>query len=174
MSATDLLDAPVNYIILAGQASPGIATITNAEALRRLHERRPFGVAGATVVDQGGLLAHPVVNLYLLTRDDLAGWEQWKSLLVRPAQRSTQGMDIEHPLLADLEIRAVLLEGRSQLLQDETGGWNVTIKFCEYRRPTPALSVPASTTTVEPTSEEERQLAAGQIRIDQLTQELAQ
>lgn len=173
MSATDLIDAPVNYIILAGSASPGTATITNAEAMRRLHERRPFGVAGATVVDQGGLLAHPIVNLYLLTRDDLAAWEQWKTLLVRPAQRSTQGMDIEHPLLADLEIRAVLLEGRSQLLQDETGGWNVTIKFCEYRRPTPALSVPASTATIEPQTEREREIERGRIEIDQLTQELA-
>lgn len=174
MSAADLLDNPWNYIILSGRPSPGIATITNAESLRRLHERRPFGVAGATVIDQGGLLAHPVVNLYLLTREDLNGWDSWKSLLVRPAHRSTQGMDIEHPLLADLEIRSVLLEGRSQLTQDDTGGFNVQIKFCEYRRPTPALSVPASTAALEPQTERERQIVAQGIEIDSLTQALAE
>lgn len=148
MSARDLITAPVDFIVLAGQRSPGIATIENAEALRRLHERRAFGVAGATVIDQGGQLAHPVVRLEFTTPEQLDEWDTWKALLVRPASRSTQGMDIEHPILADLEIRSVLLEGRSQLTPDETGGISVVIKFCEYRAPVVALSVPDSTADV--------------------------
>lgn len=173
-NATDLIDAPVDFVILAGQQSPGIATITNAEALRRLHERRAFGVSGATVIDQGGLLAHPIVNLQFLTREHLAAWDVWKALLVRPASRSTQGQDIEHPLLADLEIRSVLYEGRSQLTPGETGDWNVWIKFCEYRRPVPTLSAPDSTTTTPAATERERQLQAQQEEIDGLAEELAQ
>lgn len=142
MSSSELITAPVDYIVLAGERSPGIATVEGAELTRRLRERRAFGVAGATVIDQGAQLAHFTVTLRLLTTDDLDAWDEWKRLLVRPASRSTQGVDIEHPVLADLEIRSVLLESRSQLTQDDTGGQSVVIKFCEYRAPVVALAVP--------------------------------
>jgi hypothetical protein len=150
VSASELLTAPVDYVVLAGQRSPGIATVEGAELVRRLHERRAFGVAGATVVDQGAQLCHFSVRLTLLTTEHLDAWDEWKALLVRPAQRSTQGMDIEHPILSDLEVRSVLLEGRSQLTQDETGGWSVVIKFCEYRAPVIALAVPDSSASSSP------------------------
>lgn len=169
MSATDLIDAPVNYITLAGRRSPGIAKITNAEALRRLHERRAFGVAGASVIDQGGLLAHPQVRLDFFTREDLAGWEDWKTLLARPRSRQTLGQDIEHPLLADLEIRCVLFEGRSQIEENETNGWYVVIKFCEFVRPVPVLSAPSQTIDQHPPNGSDEQIIEAQQReIDQL------
>jgi len=150
VSASELITAPVDYIVLAGRRSPGLASIDGGELARRLHERRAFGVAGATVIDQGAQLAHFTVTLRLLTPDELSAWDEWKTLLVRPAQRSTQGMDIEHPILADLEIRSVLLESRSQLTQDDTGGWSVAIKFCEFRAPVVALAVPDTTAAVAP------------------------
>lgn len=152
MSADELITSPVDYIVLAGQQSPGVATIEGAELVRRLHERRAFGVSGATVVDQGAQLVHFTVTLRFTTPDDLRAWDEWKRLLVRPASRSTQGMDIEHPILADLEIRSVLLESRSQLTQDDTGGQSVAIKFCEFRAPVVTLAIPDTTVARSPTN----------------------
>ena len=171
MSAADLMRTPTDFVVLAGQRSPGIAYVEGAELSRRLHERRAFGVSGATVIDQGAELAHFTVRLYLTTEDELDAWDTWKALLVRPAQRSTQGQDIEHPILADLGISAVLLEGRSQLSQDEVGGWTVTIKFCEFRRPVPALSAPDSASAA-PQDIYEQQIAIAADETNRLFQQL--
>lgn len=146
----DPIAEPVDHIVLGGQRSPGTATIQGAELVRRLRERRAFGVAGATVVDQGAQLCHFEVVLKFTTSADFRAWDAFKALLVRPAQRSTQGVDIEHPLLEDLEIRSVLPEGRSQFVQDDNGGQSVTLKFCEFRRPVPVLAVPDTTVAHRP------------------------
>lgn len=142
--------AAFDYVVLGGQRSPGTATVQGADLVRRLRERRAFGVSGATVVDQGAQLVHFEVVLRFTTSAEFAEWDTFKALLVRPAARSTHGVDIEHPLLDDLEIRSVLPEGRSQFVQDDLGAWSTTLKFCEYRRPVVALAVPDSTIAHRP------------------------
>jgi hypothetical protein len=159
MSTRDLIEHPVDFVLLKGNRSPGIATIEGGELRRRLRERQAFGIAAARVIDQGAQLCPFTVRLVFTTGDDLEKWDEWKRLLVRPATRQTVGQDIEHPILADLEIRACLFESRTQLTQDDDGGWSVAILFKEYRRPVPALGAPNSTESA-PLDPLERAIAA--------------
>lgn len=169
MTARQLIEAPQDYVVLAGQRSPGIAHVEGAELTRLLRERRPFGYAAATIIDQGASLIPFHVRLLLLDADALDAWDTWKRLLVRSAQRQTIGQTIEHPILADLEITSCIYEGRTQLTIGETGGFEVTIRFREYRRPQPALAAPDSTTDAPPTDPLEREIARQQATIDALT-----
>lgn len=143
------LDNPVDYILLAGQRSPGLATVTNANSGRDLQERKGFGLGGAHVVYKGIKLVKPKVILRLVTPEDFDGWEQWKPLLDRaPTGTRARAMDIWHPVLEDQGVTAVLVEDVGQLERTkEDGEWSVTISFCEYRPPMPALSTPSGSDT---------------------------
>lgn len=143
MSSRDLIERPVDYIVLARHRSPGIAKVQGGELERRQRERQAFGVAGATIFDQGAVLCPFDVVFTLLTADDLAAWDAWRdAVLVRNVARQTVGQSIEHPVLADLGITACLFKKRTQLTQDDKGGYSVTVSFKEYRRPQPAAAVP--------------------------------
>lgn len=162
MSAAELITSPVDTIVLAGQRSPGVATISGDALKRRLHQRRAFGVAGATAIDQGGELVPFNVHLEFTTSEQLEAWDAWKELLVRPASRQTVGQDIEHPVLADAGITQCLLEGRTLLEKDDYGKVSTTIKFLEFRAPVVALAVPDSTATVTPANGSPEQIIASQ------------
>lgn len=128
------LDTPVDFVLLGGQRSPGIAEITGANSPRRLKEFKGFHLEGARVIFRGVDLAHPILTLRLYTADDWDGWHRF-SRLVRepPVGKRAKAIDIWHPLLEMNGIRAVMIQDVGQPQQTADGEWTVQIKMTESR-----------------------------------------
>ncbi len=136
----DPITQPVDYILLAGQRSPGIAEISGASSPRRWDERKGFAQTGARVVFRGVGLAHFVVTLRLLTTQDWADWHAWRELVQRPPIGTyARAQDIWHPILEDLEVASAVVEDVGQPRQTGDGEWSIDIKFIEYRTPIPRI-----------------------------------
>ncbi|AKF06082.1 hypothetical protein [Sandaracinus amylolyticus] len=147
------LTEPIDYIVLAGRRSPGIATIEGADTPRDFDERRGFGVSFARLRFRGVKLARFKVLIELVTEQDWDDWHTWKDLVARPEIESdprrqsssifprltAPPLDIEHPILADLGITAVVIENALQPVQTDPGKWAIEIRCIEYRAPIVAL-----------------------------------
>jgi hypothetical protein len=133
------LDDPCDYILLAGQKSPGVADVTGASSPREWEERKGYGMSGAWSLFMRRNLARFSVTLRLYTTEDWAAWDEWKQLVDQLPKRRTSAkfdtgfMEITHPLLADLDIRAVGVGERMQAVQTGDGEWSIEIKFIEWR-----------------------------------------
>lgn len=150
------LTQPIDHFELAGQRSPGIAEIADADGSAELQERRGYGLGGAYVVYKGQKLVHFKATIKLTTQDDWDAWHEFRALLQRPpVGRRARALDIWHPILEDAGITSVLVEKLGQPVRDgDDGAWTVTVAFCEYRRPTRALSTPDGSDTEQLTPTE--------------------
>lgn len=138
-----------DHVLIAGERTPGIATIEGADAPKRLIKRRGYGLSGATVRDGGDELSEFKIFVDLFTAADFDAWtaflptilrrrtEPATSIFALPRQRA---LDIQHPFLEDLGIRSVMIGNVTQPKQVEAGRWRVEISVCEYREPRPALA----------------------------------
>ncbi len=137
--------APVDFILLANQRSPGLAVISNANSPRRWDERKGYALSGSRVIFRGIGLARPIVTLRLLSFEDWVDWHLWRPLIQRPpvGERS-KALDIWHPILEDLGIISVVVEDILQPKQVADGEWNIDIKFIEFRRPKRTLETVGS------------------------------
>lgn len=133
--AFDPINAPQDYFVLAGQKSPGIAEIIGAESVRSFAVHQPPFATGARIVFKRRELAKFSAKIRLVTAEDHAAWEAWRPLVdaTPDVRREAKAMDIQHPLLEALDIKAVVVESVSQLEQIEDGIWQVTIKFLESK-----------------------------------------
>jgi len=157
--------APVDYILLANEISPGIATITGANSPRRWDERRGYALSGARVVFRGIGLARPVVTFRLSSFEDWNEWHDWRErvgLQRPPVGERARAKDIWHPILVDLEIVSVVVEDVGQPIQVDHGVWDIAVKFIEFRPPVRTLETIGA-------SEETPQLSENQQRIARLT-----
>jgi len=162
---------PVDYILLAGQKSPGIAVVSGAADARKWDVREGYGLSGGITVFRGRQLAHFTVTLKLVTAQDWVDWGSFKTLVARPPfGTKPKSMSIWHPWLAELDISSVGVEEVGQPEEDgDTGAYSIAIKFLETREPKFALAKPVAATTNKSTDPYDQQ-------IEQLTkqfQELA-
>lgn len=157
----DPVTSPVDYVLLEGQRSPGLATISGAGSKLKWDERRGFALSGSRVVFRGTILARPTLTIRLYTAKHWSAWHRWRPLIQRPpvGERATAS-DIWHPILEDFDITAVVVESVSQPKQTtDDGEWTIEIKLIEHRAPVFTLeNVDASATT--PTDPVERRIAA--------------
>lgn len=144
----DPIRSPVDYILLAGQRSPGIAEVHGASSPRRWDERKGYAQSGSLVVFRGVGLARFRVLLTLLTEDDWSAWHEWRDLVQRPPiGERARAKDIWHPILEDLGIASAVVEDVLQPEQDDKGEWVIEIRFIEHRMPVPRIeSITASET----------------------------
>jgi hypothetical protein len=149
---------PVDYILLADRKSPGLAEVLGAASLREWVERNGYGLTGGFSTFKRRKLAHFSVKLRLYTAQDWADWHAWKALVDKlPTRRGGDGpasgyLKIDHPILADLDIKAAGVEKVSQPEQTNDGEWTITIDFIEFRSPKVTLAKPegAKATPVDP------------------------
>ena len=142
------LTTPIDHILLSGERSPGIASVTGADSERELQERRGYGLGGAFVVYKGIKLIEPKVTLKLVTVDDWNDWHEWRPVLSRPPTgRRPQALDIWHPILEDQGVTSVLVKKVGQPVPSDDGSWTITIDFKEYRRPQRALATADGSST---------------------------
>jgi len=155
MTTFDPFTNPVDFVTIAGQRTPGLAEIIDADQLRRLIERRGFALSGATVRDGGATLTHFKIRLTFTTSEHWVAWDEFRPLLERPPTRvggnPRNALDIEHPILALARIRSVIPEKIGQPNKDDTGTWTIELGFCEFRNPQPQLDpINGSDATVTP------------------------
>ncbi len=130
--------APVDYIILSNEFSPGLAVVSNANSPRRWDIRKGYALSGARPVFRGVDLARPIVTFRLLSFEDWNEWHDWREkvgLQRPPLGERARAKDIWHPILEDLGIVSVVVDDVLQPVQVADGEWNIVVKFIEFRRP---------------------------------------
>jgi hypothetical protein len=150
-----------DYILLAGQQSPGLVEVVGASSPREWDKRKGYGVSGAYSVFIGQDLSEFAVRLRFSTALHWAEWATWKKLVDKlPKKRFGSGkdsgmLDIWHPVLEDVGIKAVGVADRKAPEQTADGEWTIEIKFIEFRRPKLSLAKPegAAATPVDPVDE---------------------
>jgi len=137
------LESPVDYIVLAGQRSPGLATVAGASLTRKWDERKGHGLSGSTLVYRGGPASRFTVSIRLLTVEHWQDWDAWRPLVQRPIDpQRPRALDIEHPFLDALGIRSVVVESVAQPEQTGDGEYTVVLGLIEYRPPVRAIARP--------------------------------
>ena len=153
--------APVDYILLAGELSPGIATISNANSPRRWDERRGYALSGARVVFRGIGLARPIITFRLSSFEEWNDWHIWTDavgLARPPVGERSRAKDIWHPILEDLGIVSVVVEDVGQPNQTDHGIWDIAVKFIEFRRPVRTLETVGASEETPALSENQREI----------------
>lgn len=169
------IESPQDFVILAGQRSPGIAELQSASSPRRWDIRRGYGLSGATVVFRGIMLAEFKLLLRLYSAEDWESWDTFRELVQRPPSgERPRALDISHPILDAFGIASVVVTDVIQPTQTEDGVYTIEIRLLEYRRPEIALSRPDGSDDVEPRDEVERRIDQNDRRIRELREELAQ
>jgi hypothetical protein len=161
--AFDPFVTPVDYIVLNGRRSPGIAKVTGATDKRKWDVQVGIYASGGITIYRGREISRFTVNITLISADDWIAWASWRKLIARPPNGTfvRTAMTIEHPWLRMLDIREVNVEEVSQPEEsDETGHWTVAIKFLEFRLPTPSFAKPEGAKTKESDDPESRRIAA--------------
>jgi hypothetical protein len=175
MAAWDPLTQPVDYIRLAGQKSPGIAEVISAWDDREFKIHQPPFATGARIVFMRRKLAEFSVRISLYTSEEHAEFAQWRRVIdEKPdARKAAKGLDIWHPLLEAIDIKAVVVRSVSQLEQTEDGVWQCTIAFLEYR-PLPQVTLAKMDgTKTGPSDPVDRKIDENTDTINTLVKELA-
>lgn len=126
-------------IILAGEASPGIAVVDRSTLERDYDERRGVALSGARLRYRGVKLIRPKVSIKLYSVDDWNRWNVWKRLLARaPDGSRPHALDIEHPSFAEVGVTAVVIWKHSPPVRTSNDGeWTAEIEMIEHRPPQP-------------------------------------
>jgi hypothetical protein len=158
------LTNPIDFILLAGRPSPGIAEVVGAGNPRKWDEQSGPYLSGAFLVGGGNRLSHFTVKIRLYTNQDWVDWHDWRPLVERtPYGQRPRALDIWHPWLVMLKIKSVVVEDVGQPEPDETGGFVIPIKFVEFRRPKLTLLKPTA-------SEQKKSTDPADRTIENLTQ----
>lgn len=155
---------PIDHIVLAGQRSPGVADVEGAKRSREWDQKKGANNSGATLRFKGDALVAFTVKLRFYTPEHFTAWDSWKELITKPAIEASKirALDIEHPMLADLGIRSVVVKDFTQPEQTADGEFTVTIEFLEYKPPVKvvarAAGSNASSTAFDPNAAERAEL----------------
>lgn len=147
------IEQPIDKVVMAGKLTPGIAEIVGANSPRSWDERGGYGLSGALSVFTGIKLAHFSIRLSLYTIEDWNDWHAFKAIVAKPPYgKRPRAIDISHPILDDVGIRAVGVEDVLGAEQSDAGVWTIEIKCIEFRKPKVALAKPegATATPVDP------------------------
>lgn len=161
---------PIDYIILSGKRSPGIADLpTGGESPQKWDERAGYGVSGAFLVFTGDGLAAFTVKIRLYTAEDFDAWTSFQPLVAAPPRgKRPKAKDIWHPFLEAHDIRSVVVENWKGPTQTADGEWTIEIDFKQWRgAPKPALAKPlGSEAAPRPESDKEKTVRAlaGQVQ----------
>ncbi len=162
---TNPLEEPIDYILLAGRRSPGLAVLTGAGSPRKWDPRRGYGLSGGTLIFRGNDFSRFNCTLRLVTTEDWDDWSTFKDIVQRPPLgERARAKDIWHPFLEDLGITSVVVQDVLQPAREgDTNIWSVVIKFIEFRRPQITLSQPEASDTEEDDPNSRRIAALTQI-----------
>lgn len=162
MSNLNPITQPRDYVLMAGKKTPGITDIIGAGSIREWDKRKGYGNSGAFSVFIGRDLSTFTIRLRLYTVEHWEAWHAFRPLIERmPKRRMGAGknsgaIDVWHPHLEAVDIRAVAITKLSIPEQTADGEWTINIEVIEYRMPHVALvkpDGPDSPTPVDPWDE---------------------
>lgn len=154
-------------IILGGQPSPGVVTLSNCDRKHDWDVQKPKGQTGAVTVNRGPANGGFTATFYLADDTDVAGWDSFAALCSSTVDGpKPKAMSVYHPDLARNKITDVVVESLGILQHDGKGGAHVTVKFLEFRPPKPkpaskaAAGTPAKAKRPDPNAAAKAELAA--------------
>lgn len=149
----DPIAAPIDYVVVSGQRTPGVATITfGSGSPRQWDERRGIDMSGAYLRFRGLKLASFSIKLQLCETADFLAWDAFKDVVLAVPRAGRGAHDVVHPILASVNIRSAVVEDIVPPTPDgDLGMWVTEIKMKERRPAAPASStVNGSTNTPAP------------------------
>jgi hypothetical protein len=149
MSDYNPLTNPIDYIVLEGEKSPGLADV-EADSPRKWEEQEPFAMAASFLRGGGRRLSHPKVTLRLYTDEHWAAWNAWKRLikplpagLIQVPSKFAHG--IWHPWLEDVDVKAVVIANVSTPKPIDDGtAFAIEISMIEFRVPKISFAAPSA------------------------------
>ncbi|HEY3499765.1 MAG TPA: hypothetical protein VGK73_33970 [Polyangiaceae bacterium] len=154
-------------LLLDGQPSPGVVTLSNCERQHGWEKQSPKGQAGEFTVNKGPKNSAVVASFYLVDDTDVGGWDSYAAMLSSTVDGpKPKAMSAYHPDLARNKITDLVVESIGILQHDGKGGAHVTVKFLEFRPPKPkpaskaAAAPPAKAKRPDPNAAAKRELAA--------------
>ena len=141
--AFDPFSSPVDHIVLGGHKSPGIARIEAIELAWNFENRRSDGQAGSNKLFKGRELSKVSVAFQLFDTADLAAWADFVRAISYPdnlTKKELRGLDLQHPIAALYNIKAVTLQRIGSLTASATRMWSVSIDLEEWREPKPVVA----------------------------------
>jgi hypothetical protein len=143
MTYWDPLSAPIDYLLVAGSRSPGIAEIVGAVSPRKWDERAGYGLSGSTLVFKGVGLVTFTIKLRLYTEYDWVSWRAWRTIVEKPPLGTrAKAVSVWHPFLEELGVTAAVVNELGQPAETAPGEWTIAIKMTEFRAPKVALAKP--------------------------------
>jgi hypothetical protein len=168
---------PVNYVSVittkqkSPAKSPGIATIVDAADERNIDELKGFGISKPFSRFLGRKLARFSIKLQLYGPADYQAWNIFRGIIsILPTQKIPNAMDIWHPQLEEIGVRAFQLLKLPQAVQEQDGIWSVDIKCIEFAgAPKVAVIKPTASAgkPTDPNADVKAQLASAR-QADQL------
>lgn len=135
------ITTPVDYVLLAGARSPGIAELVNADNPREWTKQQGYGLTGQFAIFRGLVLSVFSVKIRLYTEEHWAAWNAWlPGISAPPTIQKPQAFDIWHPQLEALGVKSVFVVNIKQGVQEDDGVWMHEIELSDYR-PRPKLSL---------------------------------
>jgi len=133
--AWEPITQPCDYIVLAGKKSPGYCDVYGAYDERDLAIRQPPFSTGAVILYKRRKLAEFSVRIRLYTLEQHTEFSTWRTVVdAKPGVRTkAAALDIQHPLLEQLDIKAAVVKSVSQFDQTADGEWSISIAFVESR-----------------------------------------
>jgi hypothetical protein len=154
-------------IILGGQASPGVVTLSNCERQHGWDRQPPKGQTGEFTVNKGPKNSGFTATFYLADDTDVEGWDSFAKLCSSTVDGpKPKALSVYHPDLVRNKITDVVVESLGILSHDGKGGAHVSVKFLEFRPPKPkpaskaAAAPPAKAKRPDPNAAAKAELAA--------------
>jgi hypothetical protein len=153
MSNAALMRWPaVDYFIIGGDRSPGIARLTKADSPSGIDIRKGYGLSGASTVPTGEepsdiefTLEFWDESIHPAQFDVFARKWLTRPVALPPGGLSALALPIIHPGInrAPVNVSKVLRHNCTALIKsDETGLYSCTVSFLQFRLPRLALSRP--------------------------------
>jgi hypothetical protein len=130
-------------IVLAGVKSPGKCTIKGAKRSEKWDVKDGDGQDGASTTRKGKVPAKFSIDFELFYDpmqeiDEFVEWDGFLKVLRRPgASKDPVALEIYHPDLAELDIKAVVVTDIGGKVHSGKGSAVVTVDFLEYSPPKP-------------------------------------
>jgi hypothetical protein len=160
---------PPNYVLIAGQRTPGLARIKGANNPRKWQIIDGYGLSGAVARFFGIGIAKPVIEIRLHNDAEWEAWHRFSPIVAKPPRGARpKSLEIWHPILEDAGINAVNIEDVEQPDEaDANGIWLVKILCLAYVPLKPHLLKPEGAKT-KPLDAIDRQIAQRKARIAEL------
>lgn len=159
-----------DYVLLGGFKSAGLADVAGASSPRKWEQRPGYGLSGASTVFLGVLLSEFSIKFRLygdpaVPDPDWVAWNAFEAavLMKPPPNRFPRALDIWHPVLERLKIKAVGVTDVGQPVQTDDGEWTIEVKFIQYKRPRLTMAKPDGSQANKPDPFQQTEAALDQV-----------